>query len=211
MLIIIRIHSKESIEPVWEEIIKSQDRIQQEYADKCHILYLTKRMGFHKEASLFVEAADRSTISDLIVTHLARIPGIEGFIIHHLYKAKFYPLPHDTKEYKRFTINLKVDAPYLAEVYKRLIDPNIPEGMKKVYFAYTFHSSIDSLQLSMLSKSEDTLREYIVNVIDKFPGVLKTTIFAIERTKPFITYDIWQKFADQHPSALDWSHLRGHR
>lgn len=211
MLVIIRIHSKESIEPVWDEIIKNQDRLQKVHPDRCHILYLTKRMGFHNELSLFVEAADRATLSELIVSHLSKIKGIDGFVVHHLYRARFYPLPQDTGEYKRFTINLKVDAPYLPEVYKKLTDPNIPEGMKKVYFAYTFHSSTDSMQLSLLCKSEDTLREYVGRVIDKLPGVLKTTVFAIESTKPFISYETWQKFAEQNPAALDWTHLRGHK
>ena len=210
MLIIIRIHSKGPIEPVWDEIIKQQEPIQKAFADKCHILYLTKRQGFHNEASLFVDVSDHSILGDLVVSHLAKIKNVENFIIHHLFKPKFYPLPHDTKEYRRFVINLRVEAPYLADVYKKLIDPNIPEGMKKVYFAFTFHHSSDCIQFSVLSKSEDVLREYVAKVIDCLPGVARTTVIPIERSKAFISYDTWQSFADQYPSAVAWSHIRGH-
>jgi len=210
MLIIIRIHSKEPTELVWDEIIKQREPIQKTFAGKCHLLYLTKRQGFLNEASLFVDVSDHSILGDLVVFHLAKIKNVESFVIHHLFKPKFYPLPRDTKEYTRFVINLKVEAPYLADVYKKLIDPSIPEGMKKVYFAFTFHHSSDCIQFSVLSKSEGILREYVAEVIDHLPGVARTTVILIERSQPFISYDTWQSFADQNPSAITWSHLRGH-
>ncbi len=196
MLVIIRMHSKGPIEAIWDEIIRQQEPIQKAFADKCHILYLTKRQGFSNEASLFADVSDDSTVSDLVVHHLSKIKDIENFIIHHLFRPKFYPLPRDTKEYKRFIINLKVEAPYLADVYRKLINPNIPEGMKKVYFAFTFHHSSDCIQFSVLSKSEDVLREYVAEVIERLPGVVRTTIIPIERSKPFISYKTYQSFAD---------------
>ena len=195
MLIIVRIHSKGPIETVWDGIIKQQESIEKAFADKCHLLYLTKRLGFHKEVSLFVDVADDSILGDLIVSHLAKIKGVDNFVIHHLFKPKFYPLPRDTKEYRRFVINLKVEAQHLADVYKNLINPDIPDGMNKVYFAFTFHQSSDSIQFSILSKSEDVMREYVAKVIDCLPGVTKTTVIPIERSKPFITYHTWQGLA----------------
>jgi hypothetical protein len=210
MLIIVRIHSKGPIEPVWDEIVKQQEAMQKAFADKCHILYLTKRQGFHKEANLFVEVSDHSILSDLLVFHLAKIKDVENFVVHHLLKPKFYPLPRDTKEYKRFVINLKVEAPYLADVYKRLVDPNLPEGMKKVYFAFAFHHWSDCIQFSLLSKSEEVLRQYVAEVIDRMPGVARTSVVLVERSKPFISYETWQSFAEQNPSAITWGRLRGH-
>jgi hypothetical protein len=195
MLIIVRIHSKGPIEPVWDGIIKQEEPIQKAYGEKCRLLYLTKRLGFNREASLFVDLSDESILSDLIISHLARIKGVDNFVIHHLFKPKFYPLPRDTKEYKRFVINLKVETPHLTNVYKNLIDPNIPDGMKKVYFAFTFHQSSDSIQLSILSKSEDVMREYVTTVIACLPGVAKTTVIPIERSKSFISYDTLQSLA----------------
>ena len=173
MLIIIRIHSKGPLQPVWDRIIEQQEPIQKAFAGKCQLLYLTKRLGFNREASLFIDLSDESILGDLVVSHLAKIKGVESFVIHHLFKPKFYPLPHDTKEYRRFVINLKVEPSNLTEVYKNLIDPNIPDGMKKVYFAFTFHQSSDSVQLSILSKSEDVMREYVATVIASLPGVVQ--------------------------------------
>lgn len=210
MIVIIRIHSKGNIEPVWDELLYQKDAIQSGLNDKCHLLYLTKRLGFHDEASILADIADLPTLGDLLVTHLSRIKDIDNFVVHHLFRPKFYPLPKDTRNFKRFVINLKVEPAYLGEVYKKLIDPNIPDGLKKVYFAFTFHSSVDSLQFSLLAQSEDILRKYVVEVIDRLPGMLKTTTFPIERTKPLIAYDTWQDYAKQNPAALDWLHLRGH-
>ena len=195
MLVIIRIHSKGPIETIWDEIIKQQEPIQKAFADKCRILYLTKRQGFSNEASLFVDVSDHSILGDLVVSHLAKIKGVDNFVIHHLFKPKFYPLPRDTKEYMRFVINLKVEAQYLADVYKNLINPNIPDGMKKVYFAFTFHLSSDSIQLSILAKSEAVMREYVATVIASLPGVARTTVIPIERSKSFISYDTLQGYA----------------
>ena len=196
MVIIVRIHSKGPIETIWDEIIRQQEPIRKAFADKCHVLYLTKRQGFSNEASLFVDVSDDATLSDLVVHHLAKIKDIENFIIYHLFRPKFYPLPHDTKEYRRFIINLKVEAPYLADVYRKLINPSIPEGMKKVYFAFTFHQSSDCIQFSVLSKSEYVLREYVAEDIERLPGVVRTTIIPVERSKPFISYKIYQSLAD---------------
>jgi hypothetical protein len=195
MLIIIRIHSKGPIQPVWDRIIEQQEPIQKAFADKCQLLYLTQRLGFNREASLFMDLSDESILGDLVVSHLAKIKGVDNFVIHHLFKPKFYPLPRDTKEYMRFVINLKVEPPYLTDVYKNLIDPNIPDGMKKVYFAFTFHQSSDSIQLSILSKSEADMREYVATVIANLPGVARTTVIPIERSKSFISYDTLQGFA----------------
>jgi len=195
MLIIIRIHSKGPLQPVWDRIIEQQEPIQKAFAGKCQLLYLTKRLGFNREASLFIDLSDESILGDLVVSHLAKIKGVESFVIHHLFKPKFYPLPHDTKEYRRFVINLKVEPSNLTEVYKNLIDPNIPDGMKKVYFAFTFHQSSDSVQLSILSKSEDVMREYVATAIASLPGVVRTTVIPIEISKSFISYDTLQSFA----------------
>ena len=195
MLIIIRIHSKGPLQPVWDRIIEQQEPIQKTFAGKCQLLYLTKRLGFSREASLFIDLSDESILGDLVVSHLAKIKGVDSFVIHHLFKPKFYPLPRDTKEYRRFVINLKVEPSNLTEVYKNLIDPNIPDGMKKVYFAFTFHQSSDSVQLSILSKSEDVMREYVATAIASLPGVVRTTVIPIEISKSFISYDTLQGFA----------------
>ncbi len=195
MLVIIRIHSKGPLEFVWDEIIKLEEPVEKAFADKCRMFYLTQRQGFHKEASLFVDVSDDSVLADLLISHLAKIKGVDNFIIHHLFKPKFYPLPHDTREYRRFVINLKVETQHLTDVYKNLINPNIPDGMKKVYFAFTFHQSSDSLQFSILSKSEDILREYVAKEIDCLPGVVKTTVIPIERSKPFISYHTWDSLS----------------
>ncbi|MBI4835618.1 MAG: hypothetical protein HY811_12465 [Planctomycetes bacterium] len=209
MIVIIRIHSQHEINHVWDELVRQKDEIQSQMGNKCHLLYLTKRLGYHNETSLLVDFEDQAGLKDLIVNHISKIKGVDGFALHHLYAPKFYPLPHDTQDLKRFTVILKAEPVSLSEVYKKLIDPNLPEGLRKVYFAFTFYHMDESLLFSLLAQSEDVFRKYVTEVIDKLPGVLKTSTYTIERTKPFISYEDWQAYASQKPSALSWSHLKG--
>jgi hypothetical protein len=195
MLVIIKIISKGPVEQIWDEIISQQEIVQNVFAHKCRMLFLTKMQGFNNEASLVVDVSDDYTLTDLLVNHLAKIKDVENFIIQHLFSLKFYPLPRDTKEYTRFIINLKVETPYLAQVYRKLINPSIPEVMKKVYFAFTFHDSSDNIRFSVLSKSEDVLRKYVAEDIERLPGVVRTTIIPVERSKPFISYKTYQSIA----------------
>jgi len=209
MIVIIRIHSQKEIKYAWDELVKQKDEIQSQLGNKSHLLYLTKRMGYHNEASLLVDVEDQAGLRDLIVNHLSKIKGVDGFSLHQLYSPKFYPLPHDTRDLKRFTVILKVDPSSLSEVYKKLIDPNLPAGLRKVYFAFTFYNLDESLLFSLLAPSEEIFKKYVAEVIDKLPGVLQTSTYTIERTKPFISYKDWQAYASQKLSALSWAHLKG--
>jgi hypothetical protein len=150
---------------------------------------------------------DPSALSDLIVYHLSKISNITGIILHHLFQPKFFRLPRDTHSMKRFTISLKVSPSHLSDVYKKLIDPNLPDGLKKVYFAFTFHHTDDSLQFSLLADDEVKLRNYVTEIIDRIPGVIKTTVYPIEKTKPFISYESWQDYASQNASAPEWEQI----
>jgi hypothetical protein len=207
MIVIIRIRSKEAIDPVWDEIIKQQAVLQKQIKNQGHLLYLTKRLGYHNEASLIAHMIDQAALSDLVVTHLSKIAGVESVEIHHLFRPKFFSLPRDTHSMKRFTIALKIAPAALSDVYKKLIDPNLPDGLKKVYFALTFHHRDDSLQFSLLAQEESILRKYVAEIIDQIPGVLKTSVYTIEKTKPFIAHDDWQRYASQNTSAPGWEQI----
>jgi hypothetical protein len=69
--------------------------------------------------------------------------------------------------------------------------------MKKVYFAFTFHNPSDGIQLSILSKSDDIMSEYVATVINSLPGVARTTVIPIEISKSFISYETLQSYASK--------------
>ena len=119
-------------------------------------------------------------------------------------KPVFFPLPKDTKGMKRFTITLKVFPKKLKDVYHNIANATLPEGLKMAYIAYTFHLFGDSVQFSILADSEEALYKYLAEEVNKLPGVLKTTINEIERTRPLVSYDEWKQYATSHGLVPSW-------
>ncbi|MEK7448497.1 MAG: hypothetical protein AAB019_03330 [Planctomycetota bacterium] len=216
MILIVRIlaHAQmesehDSLTPVWDEIINQKENLQTTLQDKGRLLYLTKRIGYN-EASLFVHVKDAQVITELITSHLAKIKGVSGIWVIQLFKPKFFPLPRDTHLMKRFVITAKVEPACLSDVYKKLLNPNLPDGLKKVYYAFTFHLYDDCLQFSLLADQEETVQKYVKEILSQMTGVLKTAVYPIEKTKPFISYEDWQEYAKEGVSASAWDHMLTH-
>ena len=85
-----------------------------------------------------------------------------------------------------------------------LFKPSLPEGIKKVYYAFTFHLYDETLQYSLLVNSEETLKKYLAEKVNSIEGVLKTEIHPIEKTKPFISYKEWQEYAGDNNTIPTW-------
>lgn len=205
MIVIIRMLTDDAGKNLWDKIIDKKDALQGALQNRGRLLYLSKRKG-HNEASLFVHAKDSNVINELISNHLSKIESVSAIWLIHLYKPRFFPLPSDTTNLKRFTITAKVKPKYLSEVYGKLMDPNLPEGLKKVYYAFTFHLYDETLQYSLLAESEQTLQKYLTEKVNKIEGVLKTEIHPIEKTKPFISYKEWQDYAGDDSTIPTWQH-----
>ncbi|MCK4908746.1 MAG: hypothetical protein KAS70_02500 [Planctomycetes bacterium] len=206
MISIIRVLAKDDLTSIWDEIIRRKDELQSSLQKKGQLLYLTKRTGYN-EASLFMHVKELPAVSELITAQLSKIKGVSGIWVIQLFRPKFFPLPRDTHTMKRFVITAKVAPESLADVYKQLLNPNMPDGLKKVYYAFTFHFYDDCLQFSLLADKEETVRKYVADVLAKMTGVLKTNIYPIEKTKPFITYDEWQAYAKEGVSLAAWNHM----
>ncbi|MBI5779385.1 MAG: hypothetical protein HZA49_08005 [Planctomycetes bacterium] len=205
MIVIIRMLTDDAGRNLWNEITTRKDDLQKVLQNRGRLLYLSKRKG-HNEASLFVHAKDSTVINELISNYLNKIESVSAIWLIHLYKPRFFPLPADTTNMKRFTITAKVKPKYLSEVYGKLADPNLPEGLKKVYYAFTFHLYDETLQYSLLADSEQTLQKYLTEKVNKIEGVLRTDIHPIEKTKPFISYKEWQEYAGSDSTIPTWQH-----
>ncbi len=72
------------------------------------------------------------------------------------------------------------------------------------YIAYTFHLFGDSIQFSILAETEAVLNKYLTETVNKLPGVLSTTVNLIERTRPLVSYDKWQKYSSEHGLIPSW-------
>lgn len=202
MISIIITQAQENPELLWKGIIENKDELQNAFGNKGKLLYLSKRNNYN-EANLSVHVADPNILGMFIAQNLAKIKEVTSIWVVNMLQPNFFPLPVDTKHMKRYIITLKIFPSRLDEVYEKILNPNYPEWIKPIYLAYTFHLFNDCIQFSLLSEKEDAeLRKYINEVIDKIPGVLKSTVFEIEKTHPFISYKEWQEYASQHPFLI---------
>lgn len=204
MISIIIIQAQETPELLWKGIIENKDRLQNAFENKGRLLYLSKRINYN-EANLSVHVAEPNILGSFIAQKLAKIKEVTSLWVVNMLQPDFFPVPKDTRHMKRYTITLKIFPSRLDEVYGKISRHDYPEWIKPIYVAYTFHLFNDGIQFSVLSDKDDAeFRKYINTSIDSIPGVLKSAVFGIEKTYPFITYNEWQEYASQHPFAVDW-------
>jgi len=203
MISIIRLNSQERKERICDLVMGKLAELQESLKDKGKLLYLTKRAR-HEDVSLFVHTIDPNFLGDFIAEGLSKTDHVTGIWAIHLIKPVFYPLPKDTRNLKRFAISLKVFIKSLKDVYRSITTSNLPEGLRLAYVAYTFHLFEDSIQFSILTQNEETLNNYLTGVVEKMPGVLRTTVNLIERTRPLVSYDTWQEYSLKHGIVPSW-------
>jgi hypothetical protein len=209
MIVIVMITAEEKAALLFDSVISQKDKLQKALNEGGRLLYITKRKG-ENGASLILHLKDPQIITDLISGYLGQIKGVLRIWVMPLFRPRFFPLPKDTKGMKRFVITLKVASDSFTSVYKHLLNPNMPDGLKKVYYAYTFQLYDNAMQLSLLADNDAILKKYITEKISAIPGVLKTSIYEIEQTKPFITYDEWQAYAGEKVPHSKWENMLTH-
>jgi hypothetical protein len=203
MISIIRLRSQERKESICDSVMAHLDELQKSIEDRGQLLYLTKRAR-HEDVSLFIHTVDPDFLGDFIAEDLSRIDHVTGIWAIHLIKPVFYPLPKDTRNMKRYAISLRVFTGSLKDVYQKLATAYLPAGLKMAYLAYTFHLFEDSLQLSLLAENEEGLNSYLSGFMEKIPGVLRTTVNLIERTRPLVTYEKWRGYSAKHGIVPSW-------
>lgn len=204
MITIIRLMSQEHRERVCDFILSHKDDLQKGIEGKGRLLYLSKR-AIHEDVSLFIHTLDSDALGDFIADPLSEIEHITSAWIINLIKPIFYPLPRDTKDLRRFTITLKVFPKNLKYVYQNIATSSLPTGFMMAYIAYTCHLFGDCIQFSILAKEEKALNKYLTEVVNKIPGVLKTTVNLIVRTWPLISYDEWKQYSAEHGIVTSWN------
>lgn len=203
MINIVRLQSQETKEKICDVIMSQISDLQESIKGKGQLLYLSKRIK-HKDVSLFIHTNDPGVLGDFIAERLNNIENITDIWVINMIKPVFFPLPKDTKGMKRFTITLKVFPKKLKDVYQNIAPATLPESLKMAYIAYTFHLFGDSIQFSILADSEEALNKYLAEVVNKLPGVLKTTVNEIERTRPLVSYDEWKQYSSNHGIVPSW-------
>ncbi|UCE41190.1 MAG: hypothetical protein JSV17_17450 [Candidatus Aminicenantes bacterium] len=203
MINIIRLQSQETKMKICDVIMSQIAELQDSIKGKGQLLYLSKRIK-HKDVSLFIHTNDPGVLGDFIAERLNKIENITDIWVINMIKPVFFPIPKDTKDMKRFTITLKVFPKKLKDVYQNIKNAVLPEGLIMAYIAYTFHLFGDSIQFSILADSEEELNRYLAEMVNKLPGVVKTTVNEIERTRPLVSYDEWRQYSSNHAIVPSW-------
>ncbi len=203
MINIIRLQSQEQKERICDVIMSQINELQDSIKGKGQLLYLSKRIK-HKDVSLFIHTSDPSVLGDFIAERLSKIDHITDIWVINMIKPVFYPLPKDTSDMKRYTITLKVFPKKLDDVYTYIANAELPEGLKMAYVAFTFHLFGDSIQFSILAESEEELNNLLDGFVNGLPGVLKTTVNEIERTRPLVSYEEWKQYSSYHAIVPSW-------
>ncbi len=203
MIFIIRIQTESDPKKLWLSIIEQKDALQEVLQKRGRLLYLTKRVNVNG-ASLFVHASDSSDIVDIVVNNISPIAGVSAVSIIPLYRPRFFPLPKDTSDMKHFVISAQVESKHLREVYKKLMNPNLPADVKRVYYAFTFQDHDENIQYALLSHEEDTVQKFVDEQMHTIKGIVKTEIKMTEKTKPFISYSEWLEYTSKGNSIPGW-------
>ncbi len=204
MISIIRMGSQKKKGSVWDHILARREELQGSLQGKGRLLYLTKRAR-HEDASLFVHAADPNILGDFISNHLGKIEDLASIHVINMIKPVFFPLPKDTGTMKRFSVTLWVLPKDLATVYETLAKRALPDGFLMTYLAFTFRLAGDCIQFSLLAEKEETLNEYLTEVVNRMPGVQNTTVNLIEETVPLVSYDEWKQYSSKHSIVVSWN------
>ncbi|MFH1226750.1 MAG: hypothetical protein V1701_02465 [Planctomycetota bacterium] len=212
MIAIVMLLGDEKGALLWDQVISQKDEIAGILGEKGRLLYMTKRTGYNG-VSLLVHIKEQEAVADLVSNRLSKIAGVNRLWVTPLYRPRFFPLPKDTHQFKRFVVTLKVTPSELGNVHKRLLNPDLPDGLKKVYYAFTFQLYDDVIQMSYLADKDATMNDFVTQKINTLKGVQKSSIYPIEKTKPFITYDEWQEYAGEKAHHPKWksmfTHIKG--
>lgn len=203
MISIVRIKSQEQKEKICDYIMNRKDKLQEGIEGRGRLLYLSKRAK-HEDVSLFIHTVDSDALGDFIAEHLSKVEHITGMWVISMIKPLFFALPRDTKDMKRFSITLKVFPKKLKDVYQQISTSALPDGLKMAYISYTCHLFADCIQFSILAQQEEMLNRFIAEEITKIPGVLKTTINPIERTRPLVSFNEWKQYSSEHKIIPSW-------
>lgn len=186
-------------------IIEHKDELQDAIEGKGHLLYLTRlaRKARRGDVSLVVHMNEPGQVAEFVATHLSKIEGITSLWIINLFKPVFYPLPKDTRRFKRYTITINTVPQLTSEVYDKLESSKLPKGLFKTYIGYTFSSFGESIQFSLLAEHDEAANSYLAE-LGGMPGVKRTHLFAIEMTKPLFSYDEWKEYSRKHNIVPSW-------
>jgi len=115
----------------WAAIIGQKESLQHTMVNKGQLMYLSKRVG-RNEVNLFVHSFDSNILTDLLINHLGGIKEVSDISIYQLFRPRFFPLPKDNSDMKHCIIDIKVMPQNLTEVYKKLLNPNVPVDLETI-------------------------------------------------------------------------------
>ncbi len=187
-------------------IVEHREELQSAIEGKGRLLYLTRlaRKARRGDLSLLVHMNEPNELAEFIANHIGGIEGITSIWVVNLYKPIFYPLPKDTKRFKRYVVTLNCVPQQASSIYETLVESDMPRGTAMAYLGYSYSSFGESIQFSVLAEHDEAVKSYLSDTISPMPGVKRTHLFPIEMTRPLVSYDEWKDYSATHGIITSW-------
>lgn len=199
MIIIARLHSHKGLQDLWDEILGQHEAIAERLGEDVKLLYLTRRSR-HNDVSLFMHVNDIESMGRFISTVIAPIDAVDGVGIINLISPRFFPIPKGTQpDLPRFSVTVKTLPKYSHSTYETMCETATSPDFVMTYVAKTFHEFDESIIMSMLARDKRRVQQFTKSQIETIPGVLGTSIVAIEDTHRLISLEEWHKYANLFP------------
>lgn len=187
-------------------IVEHRDKLQAAIEGKGRLLYLTRlaRKARRGDLSLVVHMNEPSELAEFVANHLGKIESITSIWVVNLFKPVFYPMPKDTRRFKRYVVTLNCVPQQTSDIYETLVESDLPQGVARAYLGYSYSSFGEAIQFSVLAENDEAVKGYLSDVIAPMPGVKRTHLFPIEMTKPLVSYEEWKEYSATHGIVTSW-------
>jgi hypothetical protein len=191
---------------IWNFIDANRGALNQALAGTGRMLYMTllaKRVQ-RGDVSLMIHVSDPKKLGPFLVERVGAIPGVTSFTCIGLYAPHFFPVPKDTSGYQRYSIAVDTEPGACAAVYEEIKGLTQPEGMPKTYIWYNFGDFGSTIQFSVLTEDESSMRSQLGRYVATIRGVRGYEVMPVEATRPLIRYDEWTAYAKEHRLTTAW-------
>lgn len=195
---------------IFDWIVEKKADLQDSLEGKGKLLYLIRlgKKARRGDVSVCLHLSDLSLLGEFVTTHLASIPGVSGIRVVNLIDPVFYPLPKDTRELKRFVMNIDVSPTEVRALRDGIMQPDMADCVLKSYIAFKFSGYDSSIQFSVLSKSEHDVNDCLAKMRERLPAIRNVEMYELEATHPMLSYDEWKSYSAEHSLVTNWDDVK---
>jgi hypothetical protein len=191
---------------IFDHIWENREELQNALEGNGRLLYLVRlgKKARRGDVSVCLHLSNPSLLGEFVTTYLATIPGVAGIRVVNFIDPTFFPLPKDTRAYKRFVVNLDVEPAAVKEARNALENTAVLNGLMKSYLTYKFSGYDSAVQFSVLSENEHDVAVQLSRLKDDLRGIRNIELYEVEATRPLVLYKEWQEYSTKHGIVTSW-------